>query len=74
MTTASKSTTTYTYNNKRLVKEVTVNKNEDGTFKTTETYTYDKAGNLTKYVCSYRYADGSGSKETTTYAYQKIAA
>lgn len=67
-----KSTTTYTYKNKRLVKEVTVSKDEDGTSKTTETYTYDKAGNLTKYDCVYRYSDGSGGKETTTYAYQKI--
>ena len=70
----SKSTTTYTYKNKRLVKEVTVSKDEDGATKTTETYTYDKAGNLTKYVCVYRYGDGSTNKETTVYTYQKIGA
>ncbi len=71
---SSKTTTSYAYKSSRLVKEVTVIKDSDGTTKTVETYAYDKAGNLTKHVNSGSYADGTTSKYTTTYAYQKIGA
>lgn len=70
----AKTTATYTYTAGLLTKEATVTKDGDGTFKVTETYAYDKAGNLTKYVCAYKYADGTANKEVTVYTYQKIGA
>ena len=43
------------------VKVTQTNKGDDYSYTSTE-----------KYVCAYRYDDGSASKETTTYTYQKI--
>lgn len=71
---SGKTTKNYAYKAGLLVKETTVTKDDDGVSKSTETYAYDKAGNLTKYVNAYSYAYSGSGKDVTTYAYQKIGA
>ncbi len=70
----SSETVTYTYKGGRLVKETAVSEGYDGAAETTETYTYDKAGNLIKYVYTYQYPGGEKSRNVTTYSYKKIGA
>ena len=45
----------------------------DGVQKSTDVYSYDKAGNMTKHVYSYSFPGGTAGKHVWAYEYKKIA-